>query len=426
MKVLVLGGGGREHALAWSLAKSPRVTEVISAPGNPGCAAVGPCWSDLSANDTDRLLERAIDQGVDLVVVGPEGPLVNGVADRFQEAGMPVFGPSAAAARLEGSKVFAKEFLARHGIPTAPFTVFDDAAAAHREVDRQAPPIVLKADGLASGKGVTVAPSREAAHKAVEDLMEKKVFGDAGRRVVFEEFLPGEEASLFVVSDGERHLPFLAAQDHKRALDGDRGPNTGGMGAYAPAALLTRNLLAEVNERIVVPTLAGMAKDGAPYRGLLYVGLMLTPEGPRVVEYNCRFGDPETQALLPLLKSDLAELLLCSAEGKLPTAPLAWQSGSCVTVVLASQGYPGVYETGFDISGVADAEREGAVVFHAGTALREGRLVTAGGRVLNVTATGATLGLAIEKAYTAAARIRFRGLQYRRDIGHRALGAADA
>jgi len=424
-RILVVGSGAREHALAWKLKQSPSVSEVIVAPGNPGTEAIATNWDGVSPNDIDGLTARAVEARVDLVVVGPESPLVEGLADRLREAGVPVFGPSAAAARLEGSKVFAKEFMARHRIPTAPFTICNDAAAAHREVDRHTAPIVLKADGLAAGKGVTVAMTREEAHRAVEDAMERQIFGAAGARLVIEEYMAGEEASLFVIADGERHLPFLAAQDHKRIFDGDRGPNTGGMGAYAPATIVERPLLARINEEIVAPTLAGMATEGAPYAGLLYVGLMISPSGPRVVEYNCRFGDPEAQTLLPLLDTDLAELLAATAAGQLPTTPLRWKSGSAVTVVLASQGYPGPYDTGFDITGVEDAERDGAVVFHAGTARRDGRLVTAGGRVLNVMAIGPTLGHAIEKAYRAAGRIRFKGAQYRRDIGHRALGSGD-
>jgi phosphoribosylamine--glycine ligase len=424
-KILVVGSGAREHALAWKLKQSPTVGEVIVAPGNPGTEAIGTNWDGVSPNDIDGVVARAVEANVDLVVVGPESPLVEGLADRLREAGVPVFGPSAAAARLEGSKVFAKEFMARHRIPTAPFTICNDAATAHREVDRHTAPVVLKADGLAAGKGVTVAMTREEAHRAVEDAMERQIFGAAGARLVIEEYMAGEEASLFVIADGERHLPFLAAQDHKRIFDGDRGPNTGGMGAYAPATIVQRPLLARINEEIVAPTLAGMAAEGAPYAGLLYVGLMISPSGPRVVEYNCRFGDPEAQTLLPLLDTDLAELLSATAAGQLGTASLRWKSGSAVTVVLASQGYPGPYDTGFDISGVEEAEREGALVFHAGTARREGRLVTAGGRVLNVTATGPTLGHAIETAYRAAGKVRFKGAQYRRDIGHRALGAGD-
>jgi phosphoribosylamine--glycine ligase len=422
MKVLIVGAGGREHALAWAMRTSPAVDLVFIAPGNPGTARVGTNLPEVRTNDCDAMIRAARNHAIDLTVVGPESPLAQGMADRFREAGLKVFGPSAAAARLEGSKVFSKEFMARHGIPTAPFLVFDNAAAAHRHVDRTAPPIVLKADGLASGKGVTVAGSREEAHAAVVQVMEKRIFGAAGDRVIIEEYMAGEEASLFVVSDGVHHLPFVAAQDHKRAFDRDRGPNTGGMGAYAPAAIITRPLLAEINERIVTPALQGMAQEGAPYTGLLYVGLMISPLGPRVVEFNCRFGDPETQALLPLLETDLFEVLESAASGRLSATPLAWKSGSSVTVVMASHGYPGEYQVGHEIEGIEKAEEEGALVFHAGTALREGRLVTNGGRVLNVTVEAMTLGVAIERAYGAAARIHFKGAHYRRDIGDRALG----
>ncbi|MDZ4806516.1 MAG: phosphoribosylamine--glycine ligase, partial [Candidatus Eisenbacteria bacterium] len=367
-KILVVGSGGREHALAWSLRQSPMVNEIFVAPGNPGTGAIATNWEDVSANDIDGLLARAIEAKIDLTVVGPESPLVEGLADRFRAAGLSVFGASARGARLEGSKVFAKEFMARHRIPTASFAVCEDAAAAHREVDRHTAPIVLKADGLAAGKGVTVAMSREEAHRPVEDAMERRIFGAAGGRLVVEEYMAGEEASLFVISDGERHLPFVAAQDHKRIFDGDRGPNTGGMGAYAPASIIDRLLLARINEEIVAPTLAGMAGEGHPYVGLLYIGLMISPSGPRVVEYNCRFGDPEVQTLLPLLNNDLAELLSTAAAGQLANVPLRWKSGSAVTVVMASPGYPGGYDTGFPITGIDKAEREGALVFHAGTA----------------------------------------------------------
>lgn len=426
MKVLVVGGGGREHALAWSLRQSRGVGEIFVAPGNPGTAALGTNWDDIPANNIDALLSRAIATGIDLTVVGPEGPLVEGLADRFRAAGLSVFGASKHGARLEGSKVFAKEFMARHRIPTASFVVCEDADTAHREVDRHTVPMVLKADGLAAGKGVTVAMSREEAHAAVRDAMEDKIFGAAGGRLVVEEFMPGEEASLFIITDGERHLPFLAAQDHKRIFDGDLGPNTGGMGAYAPAGIVDLPILARINTEIVEPTLAGMASEGQPYIGLLYVGLMIGPAGPRVVEYNCRFGDPEVQTLLPLLETNLAELLSSAANGQLTNASLRWKSESAVTVVMASPGYPGSYDIGFPITGIEKAEKEGAVVFHAGTAMRDGQLVTAGGRVLNVTASGPTLSLAMEKAYRAVGQIHFQGAQFRRDIGHRAVGAVKA
>lgn len=441
MKILVIGSGGREHALAWALRQSPTVTEVLVAPGNPGTALVGRNVPDIRSEDTGALLELARREAVDLTVVGPEGPLVEGLADRFRAAGLAVFGPDRAAARLEGSKSFSKEFMARHRIPTAGFQVFEDALAAHRHVDAHATPIVLKADGLAAGKGVTVALTRAEAHAAIEQIMEARVFGAAGSRLVIEEFMAGEEASLFVLCDGQNHLPFVAAQDHKRAFDGDRGPNTGGMGAFAPAALISRELLGQINEQIVTPTLAGLRAEGAPYQGLLYVGLMISPSGPQVVEYNCRFGDPETQALLPLLESDLAPLLLSAATGTLGSSPIRWKSGSSVCLVLASRGYPGPCDTGLDITGIADAESAGALVFHAATAYADGtpagsadanengasqRLVTAGGRVLNVCVAAPTLGAALETAYTAASRIRFSGMHYRRDIGRRALGRSDS
>jgi phosphoribosylamine--glycine ligase len=419
--VLLVGGGGREHALAWKLAQSPGLGRMVAAPGNPGIAAHARC---VPIKDTaiDQIVALAQQERPDLVVVGPETPLALGLADRLRAAGLAVFGGSAAAARLESSKAFAKDLMARHRIPTARFGTFRDAAAAGRYCRELGAPLVVKADGLAAGKGVVVCQSLEEADRAVAQCLEARAFGDSGLTVVIEEFLVGEEASFFALSDGTGVLPLVAAQDHKTVYDGDRGPNTGGMGAYSPAPVMDAGMQERVMREIVRPTIAAMAEEGAPYTGVLFVGLMITREGPKVIEYNCRFGDPECQAILPRLEDDLLALLLATATGKgLPTA-LAFSPRSSVCVVMTSAGYPGAYETGRAITGVeAAAELPGVNVFHAGTALAGGALVTAGGRVFGVQALGADVAVAIRTAYAAVERIRFEGAHYRRDIGHHAL-----
>jgi len=419
--VLLVGGGGREHALAWKLAQSPGLGRMIAAPGNPGIAAHA---RRVPIKDTaiDPLVALAQQERPDLVVIGPEAPLALGLADRLRAAGLAVFGGSAAAARLESSKAFAKDLMARHRIPTARFGTFRDAAAARRYARELGAPLVVKADGLAAGKGVTVCGTLEEADRAIAQCLEARAFGDAGLTVVVEEFLVGEEASFFALSDGVTVLPLTAAQDHKTVLDGDRGPNTGGMGAYSPAPVMDAAMQERVMTTIVRPTIAAMAEEGAPYTGALFVGLMITAEGPKVIEFNCRFGDPECQAILPRLEDDLLALLLAAATGKgLPSA-LTWSAQSSVCVVMTSAGYPGSYETGRAISGVeAAAALPGVNVFHAGTALADGALVTAGGRVLGVQAVGADVSAAIRAAYAAVERIRFDGAHYRRDIGHHAL-----
>jgi phosphoribosylamine--glycine ligase len=419
--VLLVGGGGREHALAWKLAQSPGLGRMVAAPGNPGIAAHARC---VPIKDTaiDQIVALAQQERPDLVVVGPETPLALGLADRLRAAGLAVFGGSAAAARLESSKAFAKDLMARHRIPTARFGTFRDAAAAGRYCRELGAPLVVKADGLAAGKGVVVCQSLEEADRAVAQCLEARAFGDSGLTVVIEEFLVGEEASFFALSDGTGVLPLVAAQDHKTVQDGDRGPNTGGMGAYSPAPVMDAGMQERVMREIVRPTIAAMAEEGAPYTGVLFVGLMITREGPKVIEYNCRFGDPECQAILPRLEDDLLALLLATATGKgLPTA-LAFSPQSSVCVVMTSAGYPGAYETGRAITGVeAAAGLPGVNVFHAGTALAGGALVTAGGRVLGVQALGADVAAAIRTAYAAVERIRFDGAHYRRDIGHHAL-----
>ena len=419
--VLLVGGGGREHALAWKLAQSPGLGRMTAAPGNPGIAAHARC---VPIKDTaiDQIVALAQQERPDLVVVGPETPLALGLGDRLRAAGLAVFGGSAAAARLESSKAFAKDLMARHRIPTARFGTFRDGAAARRFCRELGAPLVVKADGLAAGKGVVVCRSLEEADRAVAQCLEARAFGDSGLTVVIEEFLVGEEASFFALSDGSTVLPLVAAQDHKTVYDGDRGPNTGGMGAYSPAPVMDAGMQERVMREIVRPTIAAMAEEGAPYTGVLFVGLMITRDGPNVIEFNCRFGDPECQVILPRLEDDLLALLLAAATGKgLPSA-VGFRAESSVCVVMTSAGYPGAYETGRAITGVeAAAGLPGVTVFHAGTALAGGALVTAGGRVLGVQALGADVAAAIRTAYAAVERIRFDGAHYRRDIGHHAL-----
>ena len=415
MKVLVVGSGGREHALAWRLARSASCSEIVVAPGNPGTDALGP-GMPVDVNDPVAVATLAESQRVDLVVVGPEAPLVAGVADECRRREIPTFGPSAAAARLEGSKAFAKDLMRRAGVPTAESGTFESSGEAIAFLDRFEPPFVVKADGLAAGKGVTVAQSHDEAVAAIRAALDDGAFGSAGARVVIEEFLRGEEASLFCVTDGTQLLPLAGAQDFKRIGDGNTGPNTGGMGSYSPVPHLEDGIQAAV-AAVCAPTVAQLALDGTPFQGLLYAGLMIEDGAPRTVEFNCRFGDPETQVVLPRLEGDFAALLLSAATGKLDTASLEYSPKACVAVVLASEGYPGRYETGRPITGVDEAERDpDVVVFHAGTARQDGELVTAGGRVLAVSALGASIAEARERAYEACARISFEGKTLRRDI----------
>jgi phosphoribosylamine--glycine ligase len=423
VNVLLIGGGGREHALAWKIARSPLVEHLWAAPGNPGIARHARCL-DLAVNDAEGLAGFAVAHGVDLVVVGPEQPLVAGLADPLRARGLAVFGPSARAAAIEGSKTYAKRLMAKHGIPTARFEVFDDPGRARRYCRDLGAPCVVKTDGLAAGKGAIVCATLEAADAAIAQCMEQRQFGAAGARVVVEEFMRGEEASFFVLAGAGSVLPLAAAQDHKTVFDGDRGPNTGGMGAFVPVPAVDAAMQARVMREIVEPTLAALAADGASYTGVLYVGLMLTTDGPRVVEFNCRFGDPECQVLMMHMEDDLVPLLIAVARGeRLPPAPPARTRGrAAVCVAVASGGYPAHYETGCVITGIEAAEsRTGVQVFQAGTARREGRLVTAGGRVLGVTAVGDDLGAAIGAAYEGVGHIRFEGMHYRTDIGRKAL-----
>jgi phosphoribosylamine---glycine ligase len=421
VRVLVVGGGGREHALAWKLARSPELTALFVAPGNPGIAAVARCVA-LKPDAIADLAAFALRERMDLTVVGPELPLTLGLADHFTERGLAVFGPTRAAAELEGSKVFAKRLFARYGIPTARFGAFDDPARAREFARALGGRAVVKADGLAAGKGAVVCRDLAAAEQAIGEMLERRVFGKAGARIVVEELLEGEEVSFFALTDGERICPLAPAQDHKAVFDDDRGPNTGGMGAYSPAPVVDAALAHRIVETVIQPTVRAMAAEGRPYRGVLYAGIMLTAGGPQLLEYNVRFGDPECQPLMLRLAGDLLPLCRAVAEGKGLPEQAEWRPEAAVCVVLASGGYPGHYTTGHPIAGVeAASSRPGVTVFHAGTAERDGRLVTAGGRVLGVTALGADIPAAIDAAYQAVSDIRFEGMQCRRDIGRRAL-----
>ena len=425
MKILVLGSGAREHALVWRLQQDPEVTSIIAAPGNPGMGRRSPGFRTAPADlaDPDSIVELAFLEHADLTVVGPESPLAAGLADRFAIAGLPVVGPSAAAARLETSKSFAKHFMRRHAVPTADFVVASSAEQA-MALARDSPfgwPLVIKADGLAGGKGVVIALDTAEAETAVRDAMVDRRFGDAGGTVVFEQCLQGPEVSVFALSDGVDVRLLVSAQDHKRAYDGDRGPNTGGMGAFAPSPLFTPAVAHRVMAEIVEPVMAGMRDEGHPYRGFLYAGLMLTAGGPKVIEFNVRLGDPEAQVVLPALAGPLARVLLASAKGTLRHAPpLEWNGEIFAGVVLASGGYPGSFETGRPITGL-EADRGDALVFHAGTAEEDGRMVTVGGRVLTVVGRGATYRAAIDRAYYAVSQISFDKMHYRKDIGHSAF-----
>ena len=424
MKVLVIGNGGREHALAWKLKQSPRVDEVIVAPGNAGTARErGVRNADVAVTDLDGLLALAKREKVALTVVGPEVPLVAGVVDRFRNAGLRIFGPRAIAAQLEGSKAFAKDFLLRHNIPTARYAVFTELNPALAYVRTHGAPIVIKADGLAAGKGVVVALTQADAELALHDMLGAHAFGDASARVVIEEFLDGEEASYIVMSDGSHVLPMASSQDHKRRDEGDLGPNTGGMGAYSPAPVVTPEVEQRILKEVIEPTLHGMAAEGAPFIGFLYAGLMIDKSGaPKVIEFNVRFGDPETQPIMLRLKSDLVDLIEAALDGRLENARARWDARPAIGVVMAAAGYPARVRSGDVIDGLDAAVANDVKVFHAGTALdAQGRVVTAGGRVLTVCALGGDLAAARERAYAAVARLRYDGAFHRRDIAHRAL-----
>jgi len=423
MKVLVIGGGGREHALAWKAAQSAQVTQVFLAPGNAGTALESKLTNvAIGAEDIDGLLTFAQQEKVDLTIVGPEAPLVLGVVDKFQHAGLAIFGPTQGAAQLEGSKAFSKDFLARHQIPTADYQNFTEIDPAINYVREKGAPIVVKADGLAAGKGVIVAMTLEEAETAIRDMLAGNAFGEAGSRVVIEEFLEGEEASFIVMVDGKNVLPFATSQDHKRVGNGDTGPNTGGMGAYSPAPVVTDEIHQRIMQQVIIPTVAGMAEEGHPYTGFLYAGLMISADGsPKVIEYNCRFGDPETQPIMMRLQSDLVELCLQALEQKLDQSQISFDHRAAVGVVLAAGGYPASYNKGEVISGLGQGESDSAKVFHAGTKASDNKVTTNGGRVLCATALGENVTQAQQAAYQLAEHISWDGMFYRDDIAYRAI-----
>ncbi|MBM3255318.1 MAG: phosphoribosylamine--glycine ligase [Candidatus Omnitrophica bacterium] len=425
MKVLIIGSGGREHALAWKIAQSSLADKLFCAPGNAGISRVAEC-TDIKAEDIKGLLAFAKKERIDFTVVGPEIPLSLGIVDEFQNHKLKVFGPNKKAARLEASKVFAKQLMARYQVPTADFKIFDNLEEAKRHIEKNGAPCVIKADGLAAGKGVVVAKSQEEATAALKSIMQDKVFGDAGARVIIEDCLEGQEASIIVVTDSREVIPLACSQDHKRIYDGDLGPNTGGMGAYSPAPIVSNELFKEIMDKVIHRTIDGLAREGIDYKGILYAGIMLTKEGPRTLEFNVRFGDPETQAILPRLKSDLLEVMLAASEQKLNNVSrlggLSWDSRACVCVVMASKGYPGDYQKGQEISGLDEtAKMKDVVVFHAATADSKGKYLTSGGRVLGVAGLGNTIYDAISRSYQAVDKISFEGAHYRKDIGKKAL-----
>ncbi len=422
MRLLVVGGGGREHALIKALKKNPKIEKIFALPGNGGIAADAECVG-INAKDIPSIVDFAVANAVDFAVVAPDDPLVLGAVDELNAAGIPCFGPDKAAAAIEGSKVFAKELMQKYGIPTADFEVFDDADSALEYLKSCEYPAVIKADGLALGKGVVIPSNFEEAQEAIRTIMVDRAFGASGNRVIIEQCLKGPEVSVLAFADGKTVVPMVSSMDHKRIGDGDVGPNTGGMGAVAPNPYYTKEIASECMERIFLPTIDAMNKEGRPFRGCLYFGLMLTASGPMVIEYNCRFGDPETQVVLPLMESDLLSAMLATANGTLADTPIRFGSGSACCVVAASKGYPKAYETGKEIHLKGADELPNVDVFHAGTALKDGKLTTSGGRVLGVTAVADDLGTAIEKAYAAASRIEFDGIYTRKDIGKRALAA---
>ena len=422
MKILVVGSGGREHTLTWKIARSPLVKKIFCAPGNAGMSQEAQCLP-IGAEDLEGLANFAETEGIDLTVVGPEAPLTMGIVDVFQSRGLRIFGPSQKAAEIEGSKVFAKTLMKKYGIPTAAFETFEDYRQAVDYVKGWKNPMVVKADGLAAGKGVVLCPTAEEALRALDQIMVQKTFGAAGRRVVIEELLTGEEASFLAFVDGRTVLPLASSQDHKPIYDNDQGPNTGGMGAYSPAPVVSERVHRQILEKIMIPAMEGMAAEGRPYKGVLYAGVMIQDEEPKALEFNARLGDPETQPLLTRMKSDLIPILIATLEGSLSSLRVDWDERASVCVVMASAGYPGSYEKGKIIFGLDEAAKlPDTFVFHAGTAWRDGNVVTSGGRVLGVTALGMGIGEAIRRAYDAVARIHWEGAYYRKDIGRKALG----
>ncbi len=420
MKILVVGSGGREHTLVWKIAQSQRVNKIYAAPGNAGVNELAECMP-VGVDDHEALLSLADERDIDLTIVGPEAPLVGGIVDLFSANGKRIFGFDSKGARLEGSKVFAKEFMKRHDIPTGGFDVFEDEGDVLRTIEQRKPPYVIKADGLAAGKGVIIAESKRDALIAVTKIMKEKAFGTAGDRIILEEFLEGQEISILALFDGSTYRLFVPSQDHKRAFDGDEGPNTGGMGAYAPVPVADAAFLERVRVEIAEPTFEGMRREGFTGAGVLYFGLILTDEGPKVLEYNCRFGDPETQVILPLFNGDLAEVMFAATERKLEGVPFENSPNSAACVVVASGGYPGPYGKGYPIEGLEEAKKRGCTVFHAGTKIEGGNIVTSGGRVLGVTAVSTSLEGALDKAYNGVDAIRFEKAFHRTDIGRKGL-----
>lgn len=420
MNILVIGSGGREHAICWKLRMGPSARKIYCAPGNGGTSKSA-ANVDIPVQEHSEVIKFCEKSGIDLVVVGPEAPLARGISDDLEDAGIKVFGPSRAASRLESDKIFAKELMSKHGIPTADFRVFDNYGKAEKYIKSKGLPLVVKAYGLAAGKGVIVAVSREEALSAAQNMLVKKKFGQAGERIIIEDYLDGEEASILVLTDGENVIPLASSQDHKRVFDGDKGPNTGGMGAYSPAPVITEELFKKVSNEIIYPTIKALGREGIKYKGVLYYGIMITKTGPRVLEYNARFGDPETQVILPRLKSDLAELLMATAGGDISGKVLEWDRRDCACVVLAEEGYPGEYEKHKEITGLNEAEKDGALIFHAGTIEKNGKYVTSGGRVLNVVGMAEGIENAVAVAYKAISKIQFEGMHYRKDIGYRAV-----
>lgn len=433
MRVLVIGSGGREHALIWKIAQSKLADKIFCAPGNGGISELAECI-EIKGNDIERLLSFARKEKIDLTVVGPESPLVLGITDDFSNYGLKIFGPDQRAAQLEESKVFAKKLMAKYGVPTADFEIFDDAGKAKKYIETTSCPCVVKADGLAAGKGVVVAKSREEAEAAITAIMEKRIFGDAGNKLIIEECLEGQEASIIVFTDSKEVIPLAASQDHKRVFDGDSGANTGGMGAYSPAPVVTDAIFKEILEKIIYKTIKGLGEEGIEYKGILYAGIMVTKDGPKALEFNVRFGDPETQAILPRLNSDILEVMLATANGKLKKfsqyGNLKWDKRASVCVVCASSGYPADYETGKEIFGLDEVEKmKDVIVFHAGTKRKadkqplKTKFITSGGRVLGVTGLADSIKEAIAKSYEAVGKISFEGMHYRKDIGNKALSA---
>lgn len=421
MKILVVGSGGREHVLCWKIAQSKLVDKIYCAPGNAGTAEIAENVN-IKADHLQALLKFAKDKKIDLTCVGPEIPLVLGIVGLFEENGLKVFGPSRNAALLEGSKIYAKEIMVRCGIPTAEFKVFDDAETAKFYVHQKGVPLVIKADGLCAGKGVTVASTVKEAEEAIEDAFNRKIFGEAGERIVIEEALEGEEASILVMSDGKNKIALATSQDHKRVFDNDKGPNTGGMGAYSPAPIITKEIFDRISKEIIEPIINGMYEEGNVYKGILYAGVMLTKNGPKVLEFNVRFGDPETQAVLPRMQSDLVELMLASIDGTLKDKTIKWTTEACVSVVCASGGYPGDYKKGVVVNGLEYfKDKKDIFAFHAGTRLDNGNVVTTGGRVINVVGLGKTIKEAIDKTYEGVVKVSFQDMHYRKDIGGKTL-----